>query len=88
VVHRIAASALVGWIERRLSWFTVRAYSRRFATLAHVRRTERGVGVEPVVLPDLLMHFLVYESPGSADSARRRIDYEIAALRRAGRSRS
>ena len=27
--HRIAASALTGWIQRRLGWFTVRAYSRR-----------------------------------------------------------
>ncbi len=68
VAHRIAASALTGWIERRLSWFTVRAWSRRFSTL-------------PPVLPDLLMHFLVYGAADSGDSARRRIDREIAELR-------
>ena len=28
--HRIAASALTRWIQRRLGWFTVRAYSRRY----------------------------------------------------------
>ncbi len=68
VSHRITASALGGWIERRLSWFTVRAWSRRFSTL-------------PLELPDLLMQFLVYEAPDSADSAKRRIDREIAELR-------
>jgi len=68
VAHRIAASALTGWIERRLSWFTVRAWSRRFSTLPHV-------------LPDLLMHFLVNDAPDAADSAKRRIDLEIAELR-------
>jgi hypothetical protein len=82
VFHRIAASALTGWLERRLSWFTVRAYSRRYTTLARVLRAEKGVGVEPVILPDLLMHYLVYESPDSSHAARRRIDREIAALRR------
>ncbi len=86
VAHRIAASALTGWIERRLSWFSVRAYSRRFSTLTRVVRTPRGVDVQPLALPDLLMHFLVYEAADSADSAKRRIDREIAELRRGART--
>ncbi len=31
----------------------------------------------PVQLPDLLMHYLIYAAKDSADSARRRIEYEI-----------
>jgi hypothetical protein len=85
VVHRIAASALVAWIERHASWFTVRAYSRRFATLARISRSERGARVQPLAPPDLLMQFLVYDAADSADSARRRIDHEITALRRRSR---
>jgi hypothetical protein len=82
VAHRIAASALVGWIERRLSWFSVRACSRRFSSLTNVVRMSRGVDVRPLALPDLLIHFLVYEAADSGDAAKRRIDREIAALRR------
>lgn len=38
LVHRVAASALWGWIARRKSFFYVRAYSRRFATLYALER--------------------------------------------------
>ncbi len=81
LVHRIAASALTGWIQRRLGWFTVRAYSRRYSTLGRVSRRAANVHVERIDLPDLLMHFMVYEAAGSEDAARRRIDWEISRLR-------
>lgn len=84
VVHRIAASALTGWIRRQLGWFTVRAYSRRYATLCRVSRCASKVQVETIDLPDLLMHFLIYEAAGSEDAARRRIDWEISRLRGIG----
>jgi hypothetical protein len=60
----------------------VRAYSRRFSSLTSVVRTSRGAEVRPLALPDLLTHFLVYEAADSGDSAKRRIDREIAVLRR------
>lgn len=82
VMHRIAASALVGWIERRLGWFTVRAYSRRSSTLYRVARVDGRTTLTPLALPDLLMEYLVYAAPDSAGAARRRIDQEIAELRR------
>ncbi len=37
--------------------------------------------VEPISLPDLLMHFTIYEAAESEDAARRRIDHEILQLR-------
>jgi hypothetical protein len=81
VVHRIAASALTGWIQRRLGWFRVRAYSRRYSTLCSISRHASSVRVEAVSLPDLLMRFTIYEAAESEDAARRRIDYEISQLR-------
>ncbi len=80
VVHRIAASVLSGWIQHRLGWFTVRAYSRRYSTLCAVSRRGSEVRVDAVPLPDLLMHFTIYEAPESEDAAKRRIDHEIAQL--------
>jgi len=59
----------------------VRACSRRFSTLTRIVLTPRGPDVRPLALPDLLMHFLVYEAADSGDSAKRRIDGEVAALR-------
>ncbi len=81
VVHRIAASALTGWIQHRLGWFTVRAYSRRYSTLCAISRNASSVRGEAVALPDLLMHFTIYETAGSEDAAKRRIDHEISQLR-------
>ena len=80
MVHRIAASALMGWIQRRLSWFTVRAYSRRYSTLCRISRHPSGAHVEAIPLPDLLMHFTIYEVADSENSAKRRIDLEISQL--------
>jgi len=37
--------------------------------------------VETIALPDLLMHFMIYEAAGSEDAAKRRIDWEISRLR-------
>jgi len=81
VVHRIAASALTGWIQRRLGWFTVRAYSRRFSTLCSISRHASSLRVAAISLPDLLMHFTIYQSAESEDAAKRRIDHEISQLR-------
>ena len=80
MVHRIIASALMGWIQRRLSWFTVRAYSRRYSTLCRISRHASGVQVEAIPLPDLLMHFTIYEAVDSENAAKRRIDLEISQL--------
>lgn len=82
LVHRIAVSALCGWIARRKSFFYVRAYSRRLATLYELERLGSGARVTPVALPDLLMHFLLNVGPGSASAARRHIDLELEALAR------
>jgi hypothetical protein len=81
VVHRIAASALTGWIQRRLGWFTVRAYSRRYSTLCSTGREPSSVRVEAISLHDLLIHFTIYKAAESEDAAKRRIDHEISQLR-------
>ncbi len=81
VVHRIAAAALTGWIQRRLGWFTVRAYSRRYSTLCSISGHAPSLRVEATSLPDLLMHFTIYEAAESEDAAKRRIDHEISQLR-------
>ena len=81
MVHRIAASALTSWIQHRLGWFTLRAYSRRYSTLCSISRHALSVGVEAVSLPDLLVHFTIYETAESEDAAKRRIDHEISQLR-------
>lgn len=86
VVHKIAASALVSWIEHRKSFFYVRAYSRRFTTLYHLTRAGDAVSVEPKPLPDLLMHYLLNVAEGSEGAAKELVDRQIEeALRRGGR---
>lgn len=81
VVHRITASALYGWILRQKSFFYVRAYSRRFTTYHRVYGDEAQVHVMPVLLPDLLMHYLIYAARDSSSAALRRIEYEIMQLK-------
>jgi L-ascorbate metabolism protein UlaG (beta-lactamase superfamily) len=83
-VHRIAASALAGWIERRKSFFYVRAYSRRFSSLYELSGQDERIRIKPVVLPDLLMHYLLQVAPGSETAALRHIDLEIEKLSRSG----
>jgi UDP-MurNAc hydroxylase len=77
VVHRIAASALVGWIERRKSFFYVRAYSRRSSSLYRLSRAGQHVRVEEQPLPDLLMYYLLHVAPASELAAKQRIDWEL-----------
>jgi hypothetical protein len=84
VIHRIAASALHGWMLGRKSFFYVRAYSRRFTTYHRVFGNAPEVHVIPVQLPDLLMYYVIYGAEDSSNSARRRIEYEIMELQ--GRS--
>ena len=81
IVHRIAASALVNWIERRKNYFYVRAFSRRFSMLYRLSSTGEKVSVEPMVLPDLLMHYLLNESEGSEYAAKRHVDLKLQAMR-------
>ena len=79
IVHRIAASALAEWFERRKSYFYVRAFSRRFSSLYQLSSTGGKVSVEPVLLPDLLMHYLLNESEGSEFAAKRHVDLKLQA---------
>jgi hypothetical protein len=80
ITHRIAASALAGWIERRKSFFYVRAYSRRFSTLYALAMKGGQVSIEPPALPDLLMHYILNTAAGSETAALRHIDLEIEEL--------
>jgi L-ascorbate metabolism protein UlaG (beta-lactamase superfamily) len=77
MVHRIAASALVGWIERRKSFFYVRGYSRRSSILYRLFRVGPHVEVEEQLLPDLLMYYLLYVAPASESAAKQRVDWEL-----------
>ncbi len=80
----MAASALTGWIQHRLGWFTVCAYSLRYSTLSAVSRHASSVCVEAVSLPGLLMYFTIYHAVESEDAAKRRSDSEISPLRNVG----
>ena len=77
MTHRIAASALVGWMEYTKSFFYVRAYSRRFGAVYDLIEEEDNVKIQPKMLPDLLMHYLLNESPQSHLAARHQIDREV-----------
>jgi len=78
VTHQIAASGLLDWAERRRDFFSVRAWSRRFSTERRIVGDASGVQVLKLELPDLLMHWLLRESEGADEAARRRVDLEIA----------
>lgn len=81
LVHRIAASALLGWIAHDKSFFYVRAYSRRFSTLYALDREEgMKAAITPVKLPDLLMHYVLNVAPGARLAAKHQIDKEIQRL--------
>ena len=80
LVHRIAASALVGCLERRKSFFFVRGYSRRHGTVYRLVQAGEQVALKPVLLPDLLIHYVLNVSEGSEEAAKRRIDLAIEAL--------
>jgi len=78
VTHHIAASALLDWAERRRDFFSVRAWSRRFSTERRVVGDASSVEVLELELPDLLMHWVLRESEGADEAARRRVDLDIA----------
>ncbi|MGQ0662215.1 MAG: MBL fold metallo-hydrolase [Pseudomonadota bacterium] len=80
MVHWIAASALAAWIERKKSFFYVRAYSRRHQALYEVAGTGREVELKRKALPDLLMHYLLNVAAGSELAAKQQVDLELAAL--------
>jgi hypothetical protein len=80
-VHRISASALAGWAERRRSFFSVRATSRRFGTVYTLGRDGSRVALDAQVLPDLLMYYLLYVTEGSERAAITEVDQHLAALR-------
>jgi UDP-MurNAc hydroxylase len=81
LVHRIGASALAGWAERRRSFFSVRATSRRFGTVYTLARDGSQVALEAHTLPDLLMYYLVYVMEGSERAAITEVEHHLAALR-------
>ena len=81
LVHRIAASALAGWIEHTKSYFYVRAYSRRYGTLYNLTARGRQVRLDRRPLPDLLMHYLLNVMEGSQVAAKRQVDLAIEAIR-------
>ena len=55
--------------------------SRRYSTLCRVSRHASRVRAKAISLPDLLMHFTIYEAADSEDAAKQRIDHEISQLR-------
>lgn len=81
LVHRIAASALAGWAERRRSFFSVRASSRRFGSIYSLGRAGTGVVLEPRTPPDLLMYYLTYVAEGSERAALTEVDLRLDTLR-------
>jgi hypothetical protein len=80
-VHRIAASALVGWARRTRSFFSVRASSRRYGTACQVRRGADGVAAQPRPLPDLLMYYVLQIAEGSDLSTKHEVDHQLRELR-------
>ncbi len=80
-VHRIAASALVGWVRRTRSFFSVRASSRRYGTACRMARKADGVTVDPRPLPDLLMYYVLQVAEGSDVSAKHEVDHQLRELR-------
>lgn len=81
LVHRIAASALAGWAEHSRSFFSVRAYSRRFGTVYALCHDNTPVALNAVTLPDLLMYYLVYVMEGSEVAALTEVEHQLSALR-------
>jgi hypothetical protein len=80
LVHRIAASALASWAEHRRSFFSVRAYSRRYGTVYTLAQDNTAVALGTVPLPDLLMYYLVFAMQGSEVAALTEVTHQISAL--------
>lgn len=81
VVHRIAASALVDWLEYRRSFFFVRGWSRRYQMPYLLARRGDRLALEKVPLPDLLIHYVTNVAPGSDFGAKRIVDFQLDRLR-------
>lgn len=80
VVHKVAASALVGFYERTRHYYYVRAYSRRYTTHYELFRDANDVRAEARPFPDLLFHYLVKKTDGWQFAGRDAVDQEIARL--------
>jgi hypothetical protein len=77
----MTASALVDWVRRTRSFFSVRASSRRYGTACQVRRGADGVAAQPPPLPDLLMYYVLQIAEGSDLSAKHEVDHQLRKLR-------
>jgi hypothetical protein len=80
MAHRIAASALLDWVEYRKSNFYVRAYSRRHSVLYRLDQRQGHVHVVSYELPDLLMHYVLNVAEGSALGAKTLVDRQLHAV--------
>jgi hypothetical protein len=78
LVHRIAASALAGWIAHTRSFFSVRASSRRTGTVYALTRDAADIELSPRELPDLLMYYVLRVA--AEVSARTEVDRQLEAL--------
>jgi len=84
MAHQIVASALVDWIDHKKSFFYLRAHSRRYQNVCDMSSEDGKVRVKPLLLPDLLMHFLLNEAVGSETAAKDQVDFELKAIRSEG----
>jgi UDP-MurNAc hydroxylase len=80
MLHRIAASALLDWIEHRKSYFHVRTYSRRHSILYRLDQRQERVHVAPYELPDLLMHYVLNVAEGSALAAKTLVSRQLQSV--------
>jgi beta-lactamase family protein len=80
MVHRIAASALLDWLEHRKSYFYVRTCSRRHSILYRLDRQQEHVHVSPYELPDLLMHYVLNVAEGSALAAKTLVGRQLQSI--------
>lgn len=82
-VHKVAASALVGFYQRTKHYYYVRAYSRRYTTHYELFRDDNEVRAEPRPFPDLLIHYLAKKIEGWEYAGRDAVDREISRLKNA-----
>ena len=54
------------------------------SALCRVSRHASSARVDTTLLPDLLLHFTIYEAADSEDAAKRRIDHERSQFRESG----
>lgn len=80
-VHKVAASALVGFYQRTKHYYYVRAYSRRYTTHYELFRDDNEVRAEPRPFPDLLIHYLAKKIEGWEYAGRDAVDREISRLK-------